>query len=123
MILPDTSIWISYLRQDDPDLRDILTKYLKTEEVITVSGVFGELYQGAKSNREHQVLEIIWGNLPKADETDLFIEAGMLSGKQKLFAKGIGLVDCYILAACLREGHVLWTLDKKLSEAFDSLSK
>lgn len=121
MILVDTSVWISFLRNDDPDLSDILRKYLKTNEIVTVSAVFGELLQGVKSNRERNVVQVIWESLPKTDESNLFIEAGFLSNKHKFYAHGVGLIDCYILSACMKEGHALWTLDKKLLDAFDQV--
>lgn len=119
MILVDTSVWISFLRRDNSDLSDLLKKYLKSEDVVTVSAVFGELFQGVKTKREWNVVETIWESLKKPDESNLLIEAGQLSNKYKLYAKGVGLIDCYLLAACMREGYALWTLDKKLLEAFD----
>ena len=119
MLLVDTSVWISFLRQEDGDIRYILKRYLKKNDAFTVSAVFGELYQGAKSKRERLILEVLWGSLPKVDETELFIKAGGISNEHKLYAKGVGLIDCYLLAACIHHNLNLWTLDKKLGEAFE----
>jgi len=119
MILVDTSVWISFLRKDNPDLVDILKKYLKKNEVYTVSAVFGELFQGIRNKSESEILQTLWESLPKGEEKNLFIKAGQLSNKYKLYAKGVGLIDCYILAASLENDAALWTLDKKLQEAFD----
>lgn len=118
MILVDTSVWISFLRKDDPNLAQVLKNYLKRNEVFTLSAIFGELYQGAKSNRERAVIETIYESLPKIEEYDLFLEAGKLSNYYKLYSNGVGLIDCYILAACLRAELSIWTLDKKLKEAY-----
>ena len=118
MILVDTSVWISFLRGEDDDIQYILKKYLKKNDVYTVSAVFGELFQGVKNKREKSIIETIWSILPKSDEHGLFIEAGHLSNRHKLYAKGVGLIDCYLLAACIRDGHSLWTLDKKLQDVF-----
>jgi len=118
MILVDTSVWISFLRKDDPDLAKVFKSYLKRNEVFTVSAVFGELCQGAKSNRERAVIETIYESLPKIEEYNLFLEAGELSNHYNLYSKGVGLIDCYILAACLRAKLSIWTLDKKLKEAY-----
>ncbi len=122
MILVDTSVWISFLKKDDEDIVYILKTYLKKNDVYTVSAVFGELFQGVKNKRERDLLRIIWESLPKPDERDLFIQAGLLSNEHKLYAKGVGLIDCSLLAACMSNGLSLWTLDKKLQGAFELLN-
>ena len=119
MILADTSIWISFLRKDDEDIASILKTYLKKNDIYTVSAVFGELFQGVRNKREREIIDIIWSSLPKPDEEGLFIKAGHISNKYKLYTKGVGLIDCYLLAACSEFGYSLWTLDKKLQKAFD----
>jgi len=122
MILADTSVWISFLRQDDQDTSDILHSYLKKDEVFALSAVFGELYQGVKNNREKEVITQIYENLPTIDEEGLFIKAGLLSNQHKLYAKGVGLIDCYILSACLENELALWTFDKKLRNAYEIIT-
>ncbi|MEQ8472181.1 MAG: PIN domain-containing protein [Marinoscillum sp.] len=117
MILVDTSVWISFLRKDDPDHVDILKSYLKRQEVYAISAVFGELLQGVKNKREQDVIGILWESLPKLPEDGLFLEAGLLSKNHKFFAHGIGLIDCYILSAAIKHKLALWTLDKKLAKA------
>lgn len=119
MILVDTSVWISFLRKDDQDHVDILKKYLKKNEIFAVSAVFGELFQGVRNKREYDILLMLWDSLPKTEEKDLFIKAGQMSNKYKLYAKGVGLIDCFILAASVENDLALWTLDKKLQKAFD----
>ncbi|MEM8938365.1 MAG: PIN domain-containing protein [Bacteroidota bacterium] len=121
MIVADTSIWISFLRQDDQDTIDILRSYLKKNEVFSVSAVFGELYQGVKSNWEKDVINQVRENLPTVDEENLFINAGLLSNDHRLYAKGVGLIDCYILVACLQNELALWTKDKKLQAAYEDI--
>lgn len=121
MILVDTSVWISFLKKDDPDLVDILKSYLKRQEVYTVSAVFGELLQGVKTKREREVLDILWESLPKVYEENLFLLAGKLSNQNKFYAHGIGLIDCYILSAAKEHNLALWTLDKKLGNAAEQI--
>ncbi|MEO9873028.1 PIN domain-containing protein [Ekhidna sp.] len=122
MILVDTSVWISFLKKDDEDLSYILKTYLKKQDVHTLSVVFGELYQGVKNRREKEILDIIWSSLPKIDEEDLFIKAGQLSNEYRLYAKGVGLIDCALLSACFEFNLNLWTLDKKLDNAFTEIN-
>ncbi len=119
MILADTSVWINFLRKSDPDTVDMLKAYLKNDHVYAISAVFGELLQGVKSKRERSLVTTLWENLPKVEEQQLFIKAGELSNQHKLYAQGVGLVDCYILAAAIDNNLALWTLDKKLQNAID----
>ena len=122
MILLDTSVWIAFLKKTDPHIVDIIKMYIKKSEIYAVSAVFGELLQGVKNKRESDIINILWENLPKVDEEDLFIRAGNISNKYKLFAKGVGLIDCYLIAACADNDLALWTLDKKLQKSFDALA-
>lgn len=119
MILVDTSVWINFLRKSDLDTEDMLKTYLKNDHIYAVSAVFGELLQGVKSKRERSIVSTLWENLPKVDEQQLFIKAGELSNQHKLYAHGVGLIDCYILAAAIDNNLALWTLDKKLQNAID----
>ncbi|MEQ9424830.1 MAG: PIN domain-containing protein [Cyclobacteriaceae bacterium] len=121
MIIADTSVWIEYLRKTDPDVSSMLKSYLKRDDVFIVSAIVGELLQGVKSKRERQIIELIWESLPKANESNCFIQAGNLSNKYRLYAKGVGLIDSYLLAACLKNNLALWTLDKKLLRAYDEM--
>lgn len=121
MILVDTSVWIDFLRQSDQDLVDIMRSYLKRNDVFAISAVFGELLQGAKNKREQKIIQEIWLNLPKVDEIELFIKAGELSNKYRLYDMGVGIVDCYIMAGALQNNLALWTLDKKLAIATEKV--
>ncbi len=122
MTVVDTSVWIAYLR-GNKETGIILGQMLINREVMAVSAVFGELLQGARSNRERKVIMGFWENLPFASETGIFLEAGRLSCENKLFALGVGLIDCYILAFALNNNCAIWTLDKKLRKAMDMIGQ
>ncbi|MEQ9101178.1 MAG: PIN domain-containing protein [Imperialibacter sp.] len=117
MILVDTSVWIEFLKGKTPEIADTMVLELKNRNVVAASPVFGELWQGVKNDREKSIIDTYWRNLPKEDETELFIEAGKLSNQYRLFSKGIGLIDCALLSLILKGNHHLWTLDKKLATA------
>ena len=120
MIIADTSVWIEYLKGDKWYLK-VFGAYLEDRKIVALSPVFGELLQGVKNNRELQIISGFWENLPHVDEKGLFIEAGQVSYEQKLHAHGVGLIDCYLLAAGIKYGLGIWTLDKKLLGAIDRL--
>jgi predicted nucleic acid-binding protein len=118
MIIVDTSVWIEYLKGNE-QYRNVLPKYLKEKHVVAISAVFGELLQGVKNKREHQIIMGFWESLPKVNEENLFIEAGKLSHEYKLYNAGVGLIDTYLLAAALNNDFAVWSLDKKLNKAID----
>jgi predicted nucleic acid-binding protein len=118
VILVDTSIWIDFFRNRDHSLSDRLIEYLEIGMAVGLSSVFGELLQGVKTEDEERVVVEFWNNIPKVNEKDLFIEAGRLSSQYKLTAKGVGLIDCYLLAAAKIYNYDIWTLDQRLFEAF-----
>ncbi|MDH5368258.1 MAG: PIN domain-containing protein [Cyclobacteriaceae bacterium] len=122
MIIADTSIWIEFLKGRNSDVFDMLSLYLKRREVVGISAVFGELLLGVKNNREAKIIQDFWDNLPKVNEHGLFINAGKLACKHKLYTKGVGLIDAYILSAALSNDFSLWTLDKKLNKVADEIS-
>jgi len=121
MIIADTSVWIDYLKGSNYVKTDF-EQLLHSRKLLAISAVFGELLLGAKNSREVNIITGFWMNLPKMSEEALFINAGNLSRKHKLFAKGIGLNDCFILAAGIQGNFAIWTLDKKLKNVIDSIS-
>lgn len=122
MIIADTSVWIEYLKGNN-EITGLFTPYLRKKHIIASGAVFGELLQGVKNKREREIITGFWENIPKVNEEGLFIEAGNLSNKYKFYANGIGLIDCYILAAALKYDLALWTLDKRLLRAVDMISE
>jgi hypothetical protein len=62
-----------------------------------------------------------WKNLPHVDENNNFIEAGRISYQHKLFSKGVGLIDCCILAIAQHHHLEIWSLDKKLLQGIKLL--
>ena len=116
MIIPDTSVWVEFLRNREP-VHSRLSDLLERGMVLGAEGVFGELLCGTRSRREADIVETYWRNLPKTDETGLWIEAGRLSSARELPARGVGLVDAAVLALAARTGADIWTLDRRLQDA------
>ena len=113
MVIIDTSVWIEFFKGNQPCF-DHVSELLDRNEILALSPIFGELLQGAKNTRERSIVQEFWQNLPKVNEDDIFIKAGLESGKYKWVDKGIGLIDSVIIAASRDTGSFVWTLDKKL---------
>lgn len=113
MILVDTSVWIEFLR-GKPNFVNIMARLIEENQIAAVECIFGELLQGAKGAREKNILTGYWAELPKIDESEIWIEAGLLSLKGKWITKGVGLIDLAIVSAARKNELAIWTLDKKL---------
>ena len=114
MIIVDTSIWIEFFQANEPyytKLKDLLD----TNQVLAVECIFAELLQGARTERERNVIRNYWINLPKHVEPNLLIDAGVLSSEKKWISKGIGLIDSVIIVIAKKTTSRIWTLDKKLN--------
>jgi len=115
LILVDSSVWISHLRQPDPALELLLDN----AQVLIHPLVIGELAVGNFPRR----LEILsyFDDLPNAivasdPEVRGFIES------ERLFGIGLGYLDIHLLAATrLTAGSTLWTIDRRLADAASRL--
>jgi predicted nucleic acid-binding protein len=115
MIVIDTSVWIEFLRQN-PLYASKVEVLLENREVLAVEFIFGELLQGAKNKREKKMITDYWKTLPKCSQENVWIEAGKYSSENKLFSKGIGLIDCAIIISARKHHAKIWSLDKKLND-------
>ncbi len=115
MILVDTSIWVTHLRQGNRKLE----KLLLNAEVMCHPFIIGELACGNLKNR-NEILSLL-KSLPLApaiefDEILFFIE------RHRLVGIGIGFVDVHLLASAQLTGIPLWTADKRLKSAATKLN-
>jgi predicted nucleic acid-binding protein len=116
MVLADTSIWIDHFRRSDVRL----VRFLDRGDVVMHPFVIGELVLGYVPKIAEMIGDL--HTLPKAivantDEVLKFISNRKLSGS------GIGYVDAHLLAAAaLAPETFVWTRDKRLHAAAQSLS-
>jgi predicted nucleic acid-binding protein len=109
MVLVDTSVWVSHLREGNTTLE----RLLNDGDVVCHPFIVGELACGNLKNRA-EILSLLQA-LPTSiqaehDEVMKFIENNRLMGK------GLGYVDVHLLAAASLTGAPLWTIDKKLDD-------
>jgi predicted nucleic acid-binding protein len=109
VVLVDTSVWVSHLREGKIGLERLLAN----SEVVCHPFIVGELACGNLKNRP-EILALLQ-TLPaaiQAEHEDVmhFIESHRLMGK------GLGYIDVHLLASALLTGVPLWTLDIKLNE-------
>jgi predicted nucleic acid-binding protein len=114
MVLVDTSVWVSHLRETHAGLMDLLDD----GEVACHPFIVGELACGNVKNRTTilSLLEALPMALMVEDEEVLaFID------NHDLMGKGLGYIDVHLLASAVLSGLPLWTLDKKLEKAAEVL--
>jgi predicted nucleic acid-binding protein len=113
VILADTSIWIEFLK-GNKDIFTLMMFETKRNNILVSEVIFGELLQGAKNNREVQIISAYYENLPQVLVQKLWIKAGLYSSTHKSLAKGVGLIDVAIYISAKEHAAKIWTLDKKL---------
>lgn len=111
-VLVDTSAWIEFFRKKEPWYSAI--SGLMDDKRVCCSGiVLAELIQGAKSEKELEVLRDFRHVFEFLDESvDLWQAAGELSNSLQRKGKSIGLSDCYLAAAAKAHKVKISTLDK-----------
>jgi predicted nucleic acid-binding protein len=115
MVLVDTSIWITHLRQGSRKLE----KLLMDAEVMCHPFVIGELACGNLKNRNEIIL--LLQSLPMAPTIE-FDEFLFFIDKNHLMEKSVGFVDVHLLASAQLTGVPLWTADKRLRSTTDQLA-
>jgi predicted nucleic acid-binding protein len=114
MVLVDTSVWVSHLRDGNTELASLLNN----GSVLCHPLIVGEL---ACDNLKDRALILSFLQLlPMSIEVEhhevlSFIENNFLMGK------GMGYVDVHLITSAILTGVPFWTLDKKLAQAADTL--
>ena len=87
---------------------------IQSRIVRTIQPIFGELYQGALSNKEKNFIDNFWQTIFKIEDENLMLNSGVHSYEQKLTSKGIRLIDAGILYTAQKNNCTIWTIDKKM---------
>jgi predicted nucleic acid-binding protein len=114
VVLVDTSVWVSHLRETHAGLVELLDN----GEVVCHPFIVGELACGNLKNRTTVI------SLLEALPVALLVEhkevLAFING-HNVMGKGLGFIDVHLLAAALLSGVFLWTLDKKLDKVTKEL--
>jgi len=110
MVLVDTSIWVTHLRDGNRHLEILLLD----AAVMCHPFIVGELACGNLRNR-NEILSLLQ-TLPMAPTTE-FDEFLYFIDRNQLMGIGIGFVDVHLLASSQLAGIPLWTSDKRLKSA------
>lgn len=112
MILPDTSVWIAFLRAGAQELTGELADALDRREVLTCGPVMAELVAGARPPDRAELLTSLAG-LPWADlDRSAWQSVGLLAAELRDSGQTLPLTDLEIAVAAQGSGAVLWTSDR-----------
>lgn len=114
MVLVDTSVWVSHLRDGNSELADLLND----GRVLCHPFIVGELACGNLKDRGVIIsyLQLLPMSIEaEHDEVLSFIE------NHRLMGKGLGYVEIHLIASAVLTGVPVWTLNKKLAQAADNL--
>lgn len=119
-ILIDTSVWIGYFKNTNPQLNEMVDEVLTYGSIFVPKVVMAELLQGAKTEKEMSIIENFFGAFNIIDQTeDTWFNAGKLAFSMKRKGISIHLVDCYIATLAKENDCMIFSLD----EHFNSIKK
>ncbi len=112
LILVDTSIWIDFFRKRE-NIFEQLNQLVEEKRVATVKLVIAELIQGARQEKEIEVIKNLGDVIPILTElSDAWEKAGKLSYDLRKKGKTVGLADCYIAIMAGIHNACLFSLDQ-----------
>jgi predicted nucleic acid-binding protein len=114
--LIDTSAWIEYLRKTSHSAAKAVENHLKMDSGILCGAVVGELLQGAKSEKEIDLIADLCGVCTMIREgQETWRKAGLLAKKLRKKGHIIPLLDCYIYILAEENHAVILSLDQHFS--------
>jgi len=111
-VLIDTSIWVEFFRKGNSAVSTKLREYMKLNQVCYTGPIFVELYQGAKTHREIEVLDELFNTIHYVDITrNHYHHAGLVSQKAAREGKVFSTIDMILAVLAHDEGLSLFSLD------------
>lgn len=107
MILVDTSVWVDHLRHGDQGLLD----QLRLNNVLIHPLVVGEIAVGQFPSRK-TFFDNIFSLSPAVHASHL--EVFDMIERHRLYGRGVGFIDCHLLASARISNALLWSRDRRL---------
>ena len=118
MVLVDTSVWIRFLKGDEP-YATRMDEILGRDEVAGHEMVYGELLIGDSGGRTKLLTSYrLMHHVPTVPHAEVV----QFARDRRLLGKGIGWIDAHLLASAIVGSHELWTADVRFAEAAERLS-
>jgi predicted nucleic acid-binding protein len=112
VILPDTSVWVAYLRAGSEDISAELSSALDRGEVLACGPVLAELIAGARRDDRAKLTASLAG-LPWAElDRSGWQSVGLLAAELRDRGEVLPLTDLEIAVSAHTRSAVLWTSDQ-----------
>jgi hypothetical protein len=116
-VLIDTSIWVDFFRKRNSAVSAKLREYLKLNQVCYTGPIFVELYQGAKTQREIEILNELFDTIHYVDiSREHYHHAGLISQKAAREGKIFSTIDVTLAVLAHGEGLSLFSLDRHFQD-------
>ena len=116
MILADTTVWIEHFRSENKVMRRLLDR----GAIAIHPFIVAELALGSLRDR---LRTLAWLDFLPRVRVAQISEVREMIEIRSLYSRGIGLTDAHLIASCLIDPPTqLWTNDKRLSNAAESLA-
>jgi len=112
-VLIDTSVWVDFFRKKESLVSVKVREYLKLNQVCYAGPILVELYQGAKTQREIEILDQLFDTISYIDITrDHYYHAGMISREAARGGKVFSTIDVILAVLAHDGGLALFSLDR-----------
>jgi predicted nucleic acid-binding protein len=96
-VLIDTSVWIEFFRKRESNISYKLREYLKLNQACYTGPIAVEVYQGAKTHKEIQIIDQLLQTIHYVEITRMhYHRAGLISQKAaregKVFSTSVPLI-------------------------------
>ncbi|MBM4306843.1 MAG: PIN domain-containing protein [Deltaproteobacteria bacterium] len=116
-VLVDTSVWIEFFRKKDSSVSQKLREYLKLNQACYTGPIAIELYQGAKTNKEIEVIDHLLQTIHYVEITRTHYQhAGEVSHHAARSGKIFSIVDLILAVLAHDEQLRLFSLDVHFKE-------
>jgi tRNA(fMet)-specific endonuclease VapC len=111
-VLIDTSVWIEFFRKKGSNVSLKLREYLKLNQACYTGPIAVELYQGAKTQKEIQVIDRLFQTITYVEITrSHYHHAALISQKAARDGKMFSTIDVTLATVAHDEQLLLFSLD------------
>jgi tRNA(fMet)-specific endonuclease VapC len=116
-ILVDTSVWIEFFRGKESSISLRLKEYVRLNQVCYTGPIAVELYQGARTTKEVEVIDQLFQTIHYVELTrSHYHHAGQISHKAARSGKIFSTVDLILAVVAYDEKLRLFSLDTHFKE-------
>ena len=116
-VLIDTSIWVEFFRKKNSPISVRLREFLKLNLVCYTGPILVELYQGAKTQHEIEILDQLFDTIHYIQiKREHYHHAGLVSQRAARSGKIFSTVDVVLAVLAHDEKLSLFSLDRHFQE-------